>query len=375
MAYAFRPMANPEHLKILHDGVAAWNTWRRQDRRGPRRVVPDLSGAVLAGRDLRRCDLSRANLWQARVRRADLRGADLSFAQVSGIDLSDANLSRCAVRFAVLSRAKLVGTILRGADLRGTSLRRANLRRADLTGAILRHASLAQADVAGARLAGAELFGAGLWGLIGEPADQSGLVLQPDWEAPPITVDDLDTAQFLFLLLDNPRIADVIETASSRTVLLLGRFTPARKRVLDAIKTRLLARNFVPVLFDFAKPSGRDLTETVASLAHMACFVIAALTGAKSIPQELSNIVPYLPSVPVVPLIGEGERTYAMFEHFIRYQWVLEPVKYRSLEHLLSIFDVRVLRAAYRRAMLGRGVLNPKLPRPARQPSRKPSPM
>ena len=118
------------------------------------------------------------------------------------------------------------------------------------------HASLAEVDIAGARLTGAEIYGAGVWGLKGEPADQSGLVLQADWEAPPITVDDLDTARFLFLLLDNPKIADVIETASSRTVLL--------------------------------------------------------------IPQELSHIVPYPPSVPVVPLLGEGERAYAMFEHFAR---------------------------------------------------------
>jgi hypothetical protein len=257
----------------------------------------------------------------------------------------------------------LIGTNLRHADLRGTSLRRACLQGADLTGANLRHTSLAEADIQGAILNGAEVYGAGIWGLKGEPLSQSGLIIQPTFESPPITVDDLDTAQFLFVLLDNLKIADVIDAASSRTVLILGRFTTTRKRVLDKIRERLLERNFVPILFDFAKPRGRDLTETIASLAHMACFIIADLTDAKSIPQELSYIVPYLPSVPIIPLIGKNDRPYAMFEHFTRYRWVHPPVKYNNLEHLLSIFDEQVLKVGYCEAMRSRGIRRTKLPK------------
>ena len=356
-------MANRNHLENLSLGVKFWNSWRAAHSRGARRINPDLSGAKLNGRNLRGYDLSRANLWQTHLRRADLRGADLSYAQMSRADFSGANLSRCRIMHAVLSRTSLVGTIFRHADLRGSSLRRANLRRADLRDSILRHVSLAEADVQGAKLSGAEVYGAGIWGLKGEPANQSGLVIQSDFESPPLTVDDLDTAQFLFVLLDNVRIADVIDAASSRTVLILGRFTPARKLVLEKMKERLLERNFVPLLFDFAKPRARDLTETIASLAHMACFVIADLTSAKSIPQEISHIIPYLPSVPIIPLIGNDERPYAMFEHFTRYRWVQPAVKYKSVEHLLRIFEDRVMRVGYCEAMRSRGIRRTRLPK------------
>src|SRR5262249_44992937 len=161
--------------------------------------------------------------------------------------------TRAEICFAILSNATLRGTLLRGADLRGTSLRRADLTGADLRRTILRHASLAGANVADARLSGAEIFGAGIWRIQGEPAEQSGLTLAANAEPPAITVDDLDAAQLLFVLMDNPKIADVIDATSSRTVLILGRFTKQRKAVLDAIRTRLLERNFVPMLFDFAK--------------------------------------------------------------------------------------------------------------------------
>jgi predicted transcriptional regulator len=106
-----------------------------------------------------------------------------------------------------------------------------------------------------------------------------------------ISVDNLEVAQFIYLLLNNQKIRHVIDTITSKVVLILGRFTPQRKAVLDAIRDELRKRDYLPLLFDFDKPSNRDITETVSTLAHMAKFVIADITDARSIPQELMAIV------------------------------------------------------------------------------------
>jgi hypothetical protein len=90
-----------------------------------------------------------------------------------------------------------------------------------------------------------------------------------------IQVDNLEVAQFIYLLLNNQKIRHVIDTITSQVVLILGRFTSERRVVLDAIREELRKRDYLPVLFDFEKPASRDITETVSTLAHMAKFVIA----------------------------------------------------------------------------------------------------
>ena len=343
-------MSQPEHVEILRSGKAAWRKWRKQSTERP-----DLSGEQLTNLDLSHLDLTEADL-----RDTSLWGSSLRKARLDGADLSG-----CMARFVRFSDAKLAGARLVAADLRAGSLRRADLTNADLTRAVLRFTSLVGANVSGAIFREAEVYGASAWNLHGEPADQSGLIIRENSDPGTVTttVDDLDTAQLLFLLRENAKIADVFNTASRRTVLILGRFKPPYKKVLDALKAHLLRRNLVPVLFDFDRPAGRDLTETVAALAHMACFVIPDLSGAKSVPQELSYIVPFLPSVPIVPVIAEkNERVYSMFEHFLRYPWVHEPVTYSSVDHLLSIVDERVVDVGFKAAMAARGMPEAELP-------------
>jgi hypothetical protein len=167
---------------------------------------------------------------------------------------------------------------------------------------------------------------------------------------PVIRVDRLDVAQFLYLMLRNQRLRDVIDTITSKVVLVLGRFTPARKAVLDMIRTELRQRGWVPVLFDFDKPASRDMSETIRILAGMSRFIIADITDAKSIPQELSQIVPDLPSVPIQPLVVAGQEEYAMFEHFRRYPWVLPPCTYENEEDLRSSLDAKVISPAEAKA-------------------------
>src|SRR5262249_35601255 len=153
-------------------------------------------------------------------------------------------------------------------------------------------------------------YGVSVWSLkLDDKTKQQNLVITPYAEAA-ITVDNIEVAQFIYLLLHNQKVRGVIDTITSKVVLILGRFTDERKAVLDALREELRKRNYLPILFDFSVPATRDITETISLLARMARFVVADITDAKSIPQELGVIVPDLPSVPVQPLLLEGCAEY-----------------------------------------------------------------
>lgn len=302
----------------------------------------DLGGATLAAADLSDGQLDGATLRKANLEGATLVGARMNGATCENARMKGADLGRAQLSMANLVGADLEGASLAGANLTGANLMGANLRSARLKGADLRAAILVQADLSRADLTQAAVYGVSAWNVILDQTRQDDLRIDIA-DDHFITCDNIEVAQFVHLCVNNRKIRDVIDTISAKAVLVLGNFSPQRKAVLDRLKDSLRRRDLVPILFDFDKPGSRDLTETISMLAHMSRFVIADLTDARSIPQELKAIVPHLPSVPVQPVLLESQRGYAMFEHFERFPWVRPTFYYKDTEHLLATLEHQIL--------------------------------
>jgi hypothetical protein len=382
------PMANGEHVALLKQGVDAWNKWRAENPN----VVPDLSGANLnGGANLSKANLNGAYLSQAHLygtnlidanliaanlidakfidanlsgadlRGARLNGANLLKANLSGANLIEANLSRALLPRANLSGANLTGGTVGGTDLYGANLSGANLSGANfieanlswanlsganLSGGILVSGILVNTDLTGADLTGCRIYGVSAWGLkLEETTKQQNLVITPENE-PTITVDNIEVAQFIYLMLNNQKVRDVIDTITSKVVLILGRFIHERKAVLDALREELRNRNLLPILFDFAIPASRDVTETIKTLASLAPFVIADVTDATEVRVELHNIVPDFTSLPIQLILLRGHAEFVSLSHLTNFPWVLPIFEYNDREHLLASLDKSIVSPA-----------------------------
>lgn len=295
-------MANEEHLKILKQGQKTWNKWRED--------YPNIKP-----------DLYRAGLWDK--------------------DYSYINFSNTILRYAQLQRSKLIYSNCYRADLRGASLtevnlNHANLNFADLSNSNLVFASLISANLNNANLTGSCIYGISAWDVQLHKSKQFNLIITKEGMQNAITVDNLEIAQFVYLLLFNEKLRDILSTISNKAVLIIGRFTPERLAILHSIRNELRKNDYVPILFDFEKPNSRDFTETIITLAGLSKFIIADISQPKSSPLECQITIPNF-MIPFIPIIQEGETPFSMFVDLSnKYDWVLETMCYKNEEELVG---------------------------------------
>ena len=307
-----------------------------------------LDEALLLRANMDKCTLAQASLVKAKMKNAKLNGAfmegcNLSEADLTCADLTDAmidisDLSNANLSGAMLTKASLSGSLLTGANLQNANLDNANLYNADLTGADLTNADMVDTDFTKATVTGCKIYGISAWNVNMDEAVQKDLIISKGDE-PVITVDDIAVAQFIYLIINNKNLRNVLNTITSKGVLILGRFSePARKAVLDGLRDKLRHFDLLPMVFDFDRPTDKDYTETVQTLAGMSMFVIADLTSPKSTPLELEATVKQF-KIPYVPIIDVSvdKRAFAMLVDLQKsFHWVLPTLQYETMEDLLD---------------------------------------
>lgn len=354
--------------QVLVQGTEAWHEWRNQNPsiKPSSSVVemPDLSGIKGPFPSLVNANFSLVNFAGLNssgiFRCADLSGSNLQGANFIGANLSGIDLSGTdsvggysekksrgmtfigGVQVPVLQGVDLSGADLRGADLTGANLSRTNLSGADLRGANLSHANLVEAILDNCDLSECRVYGISAWNTQGIPKDQTGLIVTSEAE-PVVTVDNIEVAQLINVIIRNERLGDVIKTLNSKVVLILGRFSPERKAILDAIRIELVKYDYCPVIFDFSVEIKRSVDEIVGMLARISRFVVADLTEPKSIPQELRGFVTEMPSLPIQPILENGQYPHSMFDFFREYRWVMETYYYNDITDVVSSIQSKII--------------------------------
>ena len=304
--------------EVILKGAAAWNKWQEENKFPPHFARPswyecrDERGMQIKGRN--ELDFSGIHLTNASVHLAFAEGLNMRNAEVVGCHFEEGDFSRADFSNTTFVNTKFNKTILTDAVFEGATFINCNLNRVNLVNADFRLKEIRETVV----------YGISAWDLKTDPAmKQSRLVIEKSYELYsdliasgkiPMMVDDIEMAQFVYYLSSHKNMRNMINILNSKGVLLLGKFKDGGLERLYSLMDWFKARNYTPMLFDFERPNSLDYTETVITMAGLAKFIVADLSGG-SVPQELYAT---LSSFQKPVIVYSDQPAYSMFKDIKR---------------------------------------------------------
>lgn len=339
------------HVNILKNGINTWNLWRKENPD----IMPNLRSVNFynefkTGNNIyglphfENGNFKNTNLFGASLRNSTFINCFFDNSQIHNSDLVDAYFEKCSfinvgMRVSRLGNATFRNCTFKNVDMSYCSANDTNFEGSHFSSTFLQYGRFVSNNFKNTIMERCHVYGISIWDLDIENSIHKNFIITKNKQSK-ISVDNLELAQFIYLLINNQKLREIIDTITSKVVLILGNFSKERKKVLDNIKNILSKNDLVPILFDFEKPSSRNLTETIFTLAHMSKFVIADLSKARSIPHELSAVIPRLQSVNFYPIIFNDEKEYEMFEEFKGYSWVKSINRYNKNNVLKVIEEI-----------------------------------
>ncbi len=346
-------------LQKLSEGKESWNNWmlklgkeiptikcyankplRHQQIRSLALTIATLPIVKLENKTLEGYSFCKLKINKSEFKNVIFENCDFSSSNLNKSIFTHCKFIRCQFKSVSLIECKLNFSQFNGCIFVNTNLSKSEqystaYRNCKIINSTMMWAKLIETTFIDSIISNSKIYGAAVWGISLHNTHTNDLIISKNSEAE-IKVDNIEVAQFIYLLLNNKKIRDIITTLTSKIILILGRFTPDRVIILEKIKSEISNKGFVPILFTFEPSPNRDLTETIQLLASISKIVIADISEPRSVPQELSHIIPFFPSLQIQPIIFEKDFEYGMFDHWKSYKWVKEVFQYKNDTHLIN---------------------------------------
>ncbi|HMG15824.1 MAG TPA: pentapeptide repeat-containing protein [Saprospiraceae bacterium] len=307
-----------EKEQIILKGALKWSLWRKNNpgslyfNRPNWYQCLDSNGLNIKGQN--QLNFSGIDLSGSTIYDAFAEGINFSAGIFMDTSFEEGDFSRANFSNAIFINTKFNKTILTDANFNGASFVNCNLNRVNLTNAQFCLKEIRETVI----------YGISVWDLhTCDSMIQSKLIIEKTYELysdlikkgiVPLMVDDIELAQFIYYMTDHKKMRNTINILNSKGVLLLGQFKNGGMERLYKLQEWLQKKDYMPMIFDFARPDNLDLTETIVTMAGLSKFIIADLSGG-SVPQELYAIATNFKK----PIIAFSKgKAYSLFQDIKR---------------------------------------------------------